>query len=114
MNSGQKKKILTTPELQKLKTWQRRMVITFLLAMLVLVIAFSLELSIGMDKLVEWLLGACFIVLAIAGAVIQFSGKCPNCNYRIGLQSRLVLPEQCTRCKVSFRESTQDSKDLNN
>ena len=53
MNSGQKKKILTTPELQKLKTWQRRMVITFLLAMLVLVIAFSLQLSIGMDKLVK-------------------------------------------------------------
>lgn len=98
-------KILTTIELRKLKAWQRKMVITFVLAMLIIIIAVPLKLAVGLDRMLEWLLGLCFIVLAISGAYIQFSGKCPNCGKRIGLQSRLLLPENCTRCKISFRDA---------
>ena len=108
-STGQQHKKLTSAELRKLKTWQWRMLSTFILAMLVLIITYSLKLSIGLDKLVEWLLGGCFILLAISGAIIQFSGRCPNCNHRIGLQSRLILPQKCTRCNISFRESGDDT-----
>ena len=95
---------LTEAELQRLNRWQKRMVATFILAMSLIVIFVPLKLVMGLTLEVEYFIGVIFIVLALAGAVLQFSEKCPNCGARIGFQSRLILPPRCAKCKISFRK----------
>jgi hypothetical protein len=94
---------LTQSQLRKLKLWQKKMLYTFVPAILVIVIGVPIKLVFGLAPEIEFLLGGAFIVLSAAGAVIQFSEKCPNCGARIGFQSRLLLPKKCSKCKISFR-----------
>lgn len=94
---------LTEPELAVLRQWQSRMVVTFVLAMLLVVLLVTLKLAGCLPLAMEYAGGSLFVVLAIWGAYLQFSVKCPSCGYRIGLQCRLVLPRQCPKCNASFR-----------
>ncbi len=47
------------------------------------------------------------ILMAFGGFVVflQFSEKCPNCNYRIGFFSRLLLPKICKKCGILYQNS---------
>jgi hypothetical protein len=94
---------LSKNEIDRLRDWQKKMLITFTLAMLVILAAVSLKLSIGLSPEAEYVFAAVFIVLAVIGGLLQFSAKCPNCGARIGLQSRLLLPSRCSKCKIPFR-----------
>jgi uncharacterized integral membrane protein len=96
-------KPLTEIEIRQLKRWQDWMVWTFLLAMLILVLGVAAKALGFLAPHMEWLTGGAFLVLAVLGAIIQFSAKCPRCGARVGLHSRLLLPSHCPRCKVSFR-----------
>ena len=96
---------LTEAELQRLRRWQKRMLVSFLSTMSLIIVFVPLKLAIGLSQEVEYIVGTTFIVFALAGAVIQFSEKCPNCGARIGFQSRLILPPQCVKCKISFRKT---------
>lgn len=41
--------------------------------------------------------------MVVAGVWLQFSARCPSCGYRLGRQSRLVVPERCRSCGASLR-----------
>jgi hypothetical protein len=43
------------------------------------------------------------VALVVAGGWLQFSIRCPACGYRLGRQSRLVVPERCRSCGVALR-----------
>lgn len=43
------------------------------------------------------------LALVVAGVFVQFSARCPACGYRLGRQSRLVVPERCRACGASLR-----------
>lgn len=94
---------LTEPELAALQRWQRRMVVSFLLAMLLMLAGVALDLVVGLSAAVEYGIGGAFLCVAVYGAVLQFSERCPVCRFRIGLQSRLLLPLSCPRCGATFR-----------
>ena len=94
---------LSSAKLQHLRLWQRKMVTTFVVSMLTIIIAVPLKMAMVLSQGMEFFLGGFFVVLAIVGGVIQFSARCPNCGARIGMQSRLVLPKRCAKCNISFR-----------
>jgi hypothetical protein len=107
MGGAGARRTLTKAELEHLKLWQKKMVSTFIVAMLVIVIGVPLKLAMGLNEELELFLGGLFVALAIVGGIIQFSEKCPNCGARIGMQSRLVLPARCVKCGISFREGIE-------
>jgi len=79
------------------------MVVSFALAMLLVLASVAAKLLVGLPPTVEYAVGLIFACLAVYGAIVQFSARCPACRFRIGLQSRLLLPPACPRCRVSFR-----------
>jgi len=91
---------LTLPERAGLARWQRLMIASFVLGMILLVAAVLLPLP-AWARFPTWLLA---ILLALASTVLQFSRRCPRCGANIGTQARLVLPAACRRCGVSLRE----------
>ena len=97
-----------------LMRWQRRMVAGFIagmafLALLVIGSLILLVIGSATIPLESDVAAAAFLLLlilvALAAMRIQLSAKCPRCEYRIGLQSRLLLPKACERCGVAFRSS---------
>ena len=85
--------------------WQRRMVVTFIagMALLPLLLLGLATLDFLRSPTGAYSLLALLILLAIAGVSLQLSARCPRCQFRIGLQSRLLLPKNCDRCGVAFR-----------
>jgi len=64
---------------------------------------------VGVDVLVkppatvvQWALVPA-LILVVAAGFVQFGVRCPSCGYRLGRQSRLVVPEQCRSCGVPLR-----------
>lgn len=45
--------------------------------------------------------------LVAASAALQFSERCPRCEYRIGLQSSLVVPDRCASCGTVLRPTEE-------
>jgi hypothetical protein len=84
------------------------MVISFLLAMLLILVGVVLNLTVGLSPAVEYGIGGAFVCVAVYGAILQFSERCPVCRFRIGLQSRLLLPPACPRCGATFRPRPSD------
>ncbi len=80
------------------------MVITFIgwCAMFILVYA---SLLFDADTITVNILVALLMVWAGVGVFMQFSEKCPHCNYRIGLSSSLFLPKRCKKCGVFYQKS---------
>jgi hypothetical protein len=95
---------LTEPELDELRRWQRRTIRWFVVAM-GLVVAFGLVSALARWLPASEVLGAQAVVLCVAvtGLAVHFSGRCPLCGRRIGLQSSLVLPSACEICGAVFR-----------
>jgi hypothetical protein len=100
---GKTARNLTEAELLRLNRWQKRMLATFILAMSLIIVFVPLKLVLGLSRDVEYIVGLVYMVLVTAGAVLQFSEKCPSCGARIGFQSRLILPSHCPKCKTSLK-----------
>ena len=43
-----------------------------------------------------------WLLLILAGVVLQFSVRCPRCKLPLGLQSSLGVPPECERCGVNL------------
>jgi len=43
------------------------------------------------------------LALVVASVVLQFSVRCPSCGYRLGRQSRLLVPDRCRSCGIPLR-----------
>jgi len=53
-------------------------------------------------RIIQWALLPVF-GLVIAAGFLQFSARCPSCGARLGLQSRLLVPEHCRVCGAALR-----------
>jgi apolipoprotein N-acyltransferase len=84
------------------RRWQHMMYGYFFLAMLVIAGLYWVANRFGDSPTARWLVLAGVVVLVAAASVVQFSGKCPRCNTRLGRQARLVLPGRCRVCGVEF------------
>jgi hypothetical protein len=95
---------LSEAERRGLKAWARRTKVSFAGAMLFVVLNGVLLIAVNPAPLwLGWLrLGAATIIVVV-GLAVHFSGRCPRCGYTIGLQSLLLLPYRCERCKTPFR-----------
>ena len=91
---------LTATERKRLCRWQRRMLIFYGVAMVLLACAGALMLFFGELAWVRRGALALVIVLVIAATFVQFRERCPRCGHRLGSQGRLFLPEQCRGCGV--------------
>jgi hypothetical protein len=95
--------VLTAKELEHLKRWQRWMIGYFIVFLVGTGLLLLIGLTVGFSKWIETGLTVLWTVFLLSGVFIQFSQKCPRCGYRIGRQSRLLLPRQCPKCRISFR-----------
>ena len=69
-----------------------------------LIVLGALAWDVSQSDLAGYAFLALLFLVLFPFAYLQFSAKCPCCQYRIGLQSRLLLPQNCERCGVSFRQ----------
>jgi hypothetical protein len=89
-------------EIDRIRHWQRAMLIYYGAAMTALVLVGGLTLMY-MD--VAWLRRSALglVLMLVAGAtLVQFRARCPRCGLRLGAQARLFLPDKCRRCGVDF------------
>ncbi len=95
--------VLTQEEHRRLVRWQRRMVGLFvgIWAYLLLVISAQIFLE-PPPKFIQLALVPA-LGLVVAAGFVQFSARCPSCGYRLGRQSRLLVPVRCRSCRVSLR-----------
>ncbi len=91
---------LNEQEKRQLLRWQRRMVRTFVATWVYFLLVVGLHISIGPPSWIILLAFAPVLAFVVLGAVLQFSGRCPKCGYRLGRQSGLLIPERCRRCGV--------------
>jgi hypothetical protein len=95
---------LSEAEKRGLKAWARRTKVAFAGAMLFVVLNGALLIAANPAPLwLGWLGLGAGLVIVVVGLAIHFSGRCPRCGYIIGLQSPLLLPTRCERCKTPFR-----------
>ncbi|MFH1442097.1 MAG: hypothetical protein ABIH18_08685 [Candidatus Omnitrophota bacterium] len=74
--------------------------IVILLMILALVFIFKVEES-RMRLLIAGMIGT-----LIYGVYLQMTLKCPYCNFRLGLVSRLGIPSVCPKCKNKLKEAS--------
>lgn len=96
-------KPLNESELKELRVWQNRMVYMFVFTTLFFISAIVYDLFIGLSGRSGIFIFILMLVTVCIDGIIQFTQKCPRCGYRIGLQSRLTLPEKCKNCGVVFK-----------
>jgi hypothetical protein len=95
---------LSNAERRGLKAWARRTKLAFAGAMSFVVLYGVLLIVTDPAPLwLGWLGLGIGLIVMVAGLAIHFSGRCPRCGYVIGLQSPLLLPTRCERCKTPFR-----------
>jgi len=89
----------------RLLRWQRRMIALFVgtWAYLLLVVV-AYEVFDASPQAVRWALAPALGLVA-AGGWLQLSARCPGCGRRIGLQSRMVVPDRCRACGIALRAS---------
>ena len=94
---------LSNIEREQLRSWQRRLVIAFVVTIAGLLIVFAADIVFGFSPRGALLAFSALLVLALAAMVIQISQKCPRCGYRLGRQTRLLLPDRCKKCGVALK-----------
>ncbi|MFH1428758.1 MAG: hypothetical protein ABIH39_03335 [Candidatus Margulisiibacteriota bacterium] len=99
------KEQLTKAQLAQLKKWQKNMIIYFIAFLSGLGLLLLVGLTIGFSKSAETILTIAWVIFLLSGVYIQFAEKCPRCGYRIGFQSRLILPPKCAKCGVSYKKA---------
>ncbi len=96
---------LNTQQYLRVKLWEKRMIIFFTVAMVLVGVAlFSSALLKFSEKTNYAVFAGLILFVALPAAVLQFSEKCPKCGYRLGFQTRLVLPKRCKKCSVSYEK----------
>ena len=94
---------LSTSELEQLQSWQRRLVTAFIVTIAGLLVVVAADIIFGFSPRGALLAFSALLALALTAIVIQFSQKCPRCGYRLGRQTRLLLPDQCKKCGVCLK-----------
>jgi len=95
--------MLTDDELRRLLQWQRCMVVLFVGTWAYIFLVVAVDLFLNPPERVVQLALVPVLGLVCVGVWLQFSIRCPSCGYRIGRQSRLLVPDRCRSCGVSLR-----------
>ncbi|MFZ4806807.1 MAG: hypothetical protein ACOYLQ_06070 [Hyphomicrobiaceae bacterium] len=93
---------LTPEECARLWRWERRMVIFYAAAMVLMGIAALLATMFADQSWSLVLMIALIGALMIAGAYVQFRDHCPRCGLNLGRQGGVLLPLNCKACRVVF------------
>ncbi len=101
LRKGMKK--LEAGELEELQLWQKRVITIFLVTSVGLLVVVGADLIIGLSRTVAWLAFLALLGLVGIRSFIQFHQRCPRCGYRLGFQSRLLVPENCKQCGVGLK-----------
>ncbi len=96
-------KKLGADELKELQLWQKRMIIVFAITMVCLPVVVVTDLIIVFSRTEAWLVFLVLLALVVLSGFIQFSQRCPRYSYRLGFQSRLLVPDNCKRCDVGLK-----------
>ena len=96
-------KNLSANEFEELQLWQKRMITVLVTIMAALVLVVCADWIIGISRMVASFAFYSLLALAGLGIFIQFSQKCPRCGYRLGFQSRLLVPQNCKKCGVGLK-----------
>lgn len=94
---------LNADERKKLKAWQTRMILFLVITMVSLAAVVGVDFFIGFTPQAAWCVFIVLIALTLAAVFIQFRQRCPRCGYRLGFQSRLVVPDNCKKCGVGLK-----------
>jgi hypothetical protein len=94
---------LDADELAELQHWQRRMVSLFVITMSGLLLTVILDLLIGLSQATATIIFLVLVALVVLAGFVQFSQKCPACGYRLGFQSRLLVPDHCKCCGIALK-----------
>lgn len=100
---------LSEEELRGVERLQRRMVGYYMAGMTALAVGALLMVNYG-D--VAWLRRTLLagVLALLAGAVaIQLRARCPRCNGRLAMKSRLRLPERCPTCRIPLGRPPESS-----
>lgn len=98
---------LERTDLLGLRRWQRWMLFIFVAMWFFLVAVFVAHLLLALPLWIVQLVILLDLGLVISGVALQFSARCPACGYRLGRQSRLLVPQRCRSCGIALRASTE-------
>ncbi len=85
----------------------RVMIFVFWMYICVLLFVFSLVFIFKVEQSKLWILISGMIGTFVYGVYLQMTLKCPYCNFRLGLVSRLGIPSVCPKCKNKLKEALQ-------
>jgi hypothetical protein len=98
---------LKRADLKRLSDWQTRNLVLFITCAVVGVVD-AVVLGLGLlEGSLRSILWGIFILSGVVGLMNHFSMRCPRCSMLVGLQSNLLLPENCKRCRVAFQPKSQ-------
>jgi hypothetical protein len=86
----------------------------YAMAMLVIAVAAALAIAFGDVAWVRRAMLAIVLALIFAATYVQFRERCPRCGTRLGVQSRLMLPDRCRTCGVAFARPPKLDSELDN
>jgi hypothetical protein len=94
---------LTAAQRQRLRRWERRLLAVYAALLLWLGAGTLLQVVGGLQGQTAWGVYAVGVALIALVTAFQFTGRCPHCGARLGLQTRLYLPSACKRCGGPLR-----------
>ena len=94
---------LTAAQRRRLRGWERRLLAVYVSLLLWLVAGTLLQGLGALQGPLAWGVYAVGVALIALATAFQFTGRCPHCGARLGLQTRLYLPPACKRCGGPLR-----------
>jgi len=79
------------------------MIALFVVAMAALLLTVAADMTIGLSESAAWYIFLLLLSFVAVAGFVQFGQKCPACGYRLGFQSRMVVPERCKKCHVRLK-----------
>ncbi len=69
------------------------------------ILVYTLIFMVSADAMIVNILVMMLMGWGVICVCIQFSEKCPNCQYRIGFSTRLFLPKNCKKCGIVYQNN---------
>ncbi len=95
---------LNAEEIAHVLGWQRWMYRYYAFAAVAMLATLAFAQRYGESAASQLAVLVTVVVLVVAASIVQFHGRCPRCQTRLGRQTRLVMPPACRVCGVPFLE----------
>jgi hypothetical protein len=94
---------LTERERERLHIWELRTVTWLILFILLWVLLAYLVWTERLDNTTAVGYANLVLIFGLSGLIHHFWAFCPRCKMNIGVQTALLLPKRCRRCKVALK-----------